>query len=110
VTLSLFGIFIFTSPFLRVLAVLISIFCEKEGRKKVKVKDNWTTEGTVRFEYDGGVTVQRIAQEKHDVHCELLVAIPVITQSLRKSRQDLDTDIRHPKSFCCAFKTSPLYV
>ena len=44
------------------------------------------------------------------VHCELLVAIPVITQSLRKSRRDLETDIRHPKSFCCAFKTSPLYV
>jgi hypothetical protein len=44
------------------------------------------------------------------VHCELLVAIPVITQSLRKSRWDLDTDIRHSKSFCCAFKTSPLYV
>ena len=44
------------------------------------------------------------------VHCELLVAIPVITHSLRKSRRDLDTDIRHPKSFCCAFKTSPLYV
>ena len=31
------------------------------------------------------------------VHCELLVAIPVITQSLRKSRRDLNTDIRHPK-------------
>ena len=30
------------------------------------------------------------------VHCELLVAITVITQSLRKSRWDLDTDIRHP--------------
>ena len=44
------------------------IFCEKEGRKKVKVKGSWTTEGTVRFEYDGGVTVQRIAQEKHDEH------------------------------------------
>ena len=43
------------------------IFCEKEGRKKVKVK-GWTTEGTVRFEYDGWVTVQRIAQEKHDEH------------------------------------------
>ena len=43
------------------------------------------------------------------VHCELLVAIPVITQSLRKSRRDLDIDIRHPKSLCCAFKTSPLY-
>jgi hypothetical protein len=24
--------------------------------------------------------------------------------------RDLDTDICHPKSFCCAFKTSPLYV
>ena len=44
------------------------IFCEKEGRKKVKVKGSWTTEGTVRFEYDGGLTVQRIAQEKHDEH------------------------------------------
>ena len=44
------------------------IFCEKERRKKVKVKGSWTTEGTVRFEYDGGVTVQRIAQEKHDEH------------------------------------------
>ena len=44
------------------------------------------------------------------VHCERLVAIPVITQSLRKSRRDLETDIRHPKSFCCAFKTSTLYV
>ena len=32
------------------------------------MKDNWTTEGTVQFEYDGGVTVQRIAQEKHDEH------------------------------------------
>jgi hypothetical protein len=32
------------------------IFCEKEGKKKVKVKGSWTTEGTVRFEYDGGVT------------------------------------------------------
>jgi hypothetical protein len=42
------------------------IFCEKEGRKKVKVKGSWKTEGTGRFEYDGGVTVQRIAQEKHD--------------------------------------------
>jgi hypothetical protein len=41
------------------------IFCEKEGRNKVKVKGSWTTEGTVRFEYDGGVTVQRIAHEKH---------------------------------------------
>jgi hypothetical protein len=38
-----------------------TIFCEKEGRKKVKVKGSWTTEGTVRFEYDSGVTVQRIA-------------------------------------------------
>jgi hypothetical protein len=37
-----------------------TIFCEKEGRKKVKVKGSWTTEGTVRFEYDGGVTVQRM--------------------------------------------------
>jgi hypothetical protein len=44
------------------------IFCEKKGRKKVKVKGSWTTEGTVRFEYDGGVTVPRIAQEKHDEH------------------------------------------
>jgi hypothetical protein len=44
------------------------IFCEKEGRKKVKVKGSWKTEGTIRFEYDGGVTVQRIAQEKHDDH------------------------------------------
>jgi hypothetical protein len=32
------------------------------------VKGSRTTEGTVRFEYDGGVTVQRIAQEKHDEH------------------------------------------
>ena len=32
------------------------------------MKGSWTTEGTVRFEYDGGVTVQRIAQEKHDEH------------------------------------------
>jgi hypothetical protein len=40
------------------------IFCGKEGRKKVK--SSWKTEGTVRFEYDGGVTVKRIAQEKHD--------------------------------------------
>jgi hypothetical protein len=32
------------------------IFCEKEGRKKVKVKGSWTTEGTVRFEYDGGLS------------------------------------------------------
>jgi hypothetical protein len=32
------------------------------------VKGSWTTEGTVRFEYDSGVTVQRIAQEKHDEH------------------------------------------
>jgi hypothetical protein len=70
---------IFTSPFFRILAVLISarwmvlcftskqvntsysseqmcIFCEKEGKKKVKVKGSWTTEGTVRFAYDGGVT------------------------------------------------------
>jgi hypothetical protein len=30
------------------------IFCEKEGRKKVKVKGSWTTEGTFPFEYDGG--------------------------------------------------------
>jgi hypothetical protein len=44
------------------------IFCEREGRKKDKVKGSWTIEGTVRFEYDGGVTVQRIAQEKHDEH------------------------------------------
>jgi hypothetical protein len=36
--------------------------------EKVKVKGSWTTEGTVRFEYDGGVTVQKIAQEKHDEH------------------------------------------
>jgi hypothetical protein len=35
--------------------------------------------------------------------------LSVITQSLRKSRRDLDTDIHHPKSFCCTFKTSPLY-
>jgi hypothetical protein len=34
----------------------------------------------------------------------------VITQSLRKSRRELDTGICHPKSFCCAFKMSPLYV
>jgi hypothetical protein len=32
------------------------IFCEKDGRKKVKVKASWTTEGTVRFEYDGGLS------------------------------------------------------
>jgi hypothetical protein len=44
------------------------IYCEKEGRKKIKVKGSWKTERTVRFEYDGGVTVQRIAQEKHDEH------------------------------------------
>jgi hypothetical protein len=61
VTLSLFGIFFFTSPFLRVLAVLISA-------RWVKVKGSWTTEGTVRFEYDRGATVQRIAQEKHNDH------------------------------------------
>jgi hypothetical protein len=42
------------------------IFCGKEGRKKIKVNGSWTTEGTVQFEYDVGVTVQRIAQEKHD--------------------------------------------
>ena len=44
------------------------IFCEKEGRKKVKVKGSWTTKGTVRFEYDGGMTLQRIAQENRDEH------------------------------------------
>ena len=32
------------------------------------MKGSSTTEGTVRFEYDGGMTVQRIAQEKHDDH------------------------------------------
>ena len=30
------------------------------------MKGSWKTEGTIRFEYDGGVTVQRIALEKHD--------------------------------------------
>jgi hypothetical protein len=29
----------------------------------------------------------------------------VVTQPLRKSRRDLDTDIHHHKSFCCTFKT-----
>jgi hypothetical protein len=29
------------------------IYCEKEGRKKIKVKGSWKTERTVRFEYDG---------------------------------------------------------
>jgi hypothetical protein len=94
-----------------------TIFCEKEGRKKVKVKGSWTTEGTVRFEYDSlfcqdqetyGVYFQNHyclqwwrCWQATQVHCELLIAIPVITQSLKKSRQDLDTDIRHPKSYTC---------
>ena len=29
------------------------IFCNSEGRKKIKVKGNWTSEGTSKFEFDG---------------------------------------------------------
>jgi hypothetical protein len=56
------------------------------------VKGNWTTEGTVRFEYDGGVTVQRIAQEKHDEHLQNSVSANLETYIFLSSF-NLTTDL-----------------
>ena len=42
------------------------IFCNKYGRKKIKVKGSWTTEALSSFEYGGGVTIVREAERKKD--------------------------------------------
>ena len=46
------------------------LFCNKQGRKKVKVKGLWTTEDTKVFERGGGETVVKLAEQKGD--CDLL--------------------------------------
>lgn len=46
------------------------IFCRKVGRKKVKKQSSWTTEATTTFDYEGGKTVQALAEEKN---CEELL-------------------------------------
>lgn len=45
-------------------------FCRKVGRKKVKKQSSWTTETTTTFDYEGGKTVQALAEEKN---CEELL-------------------------------------
>jgi len=42
------------------------IFCNKTGKKKVKVKGVWTTEDTTVFERGGGDTVLQCAEKKDD--------------------------------------------
>ena len=46
------------------------IFCEKTGRKKIKKGSIWTTEDTTTFDYEGGETVQRVAEVNQ---CERLL-------------------------------------
>ena len=46
------------------------LFCNKQGRKKVKVKELWTTEDTKVFERGVGETVVKLAEQKGD--CDLL--------------------------------------
>jgi len=42
------------------------IFCGKDGYKKVKQGGTWTTESTCKFEFGGGDTILRVAEEKSD--------------------------------------------
>ena len=42
------------------------IFCNRESRKKVKVRGTWTTEGLSVFDRDGGKTILDVAERKHD--------------------------------------------
>ena len=42
------------------------ILCKSEGRKKIKVKGNWTSEGTSKFEFDGWRRVLEVAEQKSD--------------------------------------------
>ena len=42
------------------------IFCNKEGRKKIKEKGVWTTEATTVFECEGWKTVLETAECKKD--------------------------------------------
>jgi len=42
------------------------IFCNSVGCKKIKVKGNWTTEGTSQFEFGGWKRVLEAAEEKAD--------------------------------------------
>ena len=42
------------------------IFCNKYDRKKIKVRESWTTKALSSFEYGGGVTIVREAERKKD--------------------------------------------
>ena len=42
------------------------IFCGNFGRKKVRRKNSWTTEGLSSFEYGGGGRILRLAEMLHD--------------------------------------------
>ena len=42
------------------------IFCGSEGRKKVRVQGDWTTQRMSRFEYDGWKAVLEMAEMKQD--------------------------------------------
>ena len=42
------------------------IFCNKSGRKSIKVRGSWTTESTTSFAFGGGGRILEVATEKND--------------------------------------------
>ena len=71
------------------------IFCGNFGRKKVRRKNSWTTEGLSSFEYGGGGSILRLAEMPHDERllrriwgCDLFASEAKYHQSYRDKYND----------------------
>ena len=75
------------------------IFCNKSGRKSIKVRGSWTTESTTSFAFGGGGRILEVATEKmtqnYSEESQALTCSPVKPGFTKAVKPNI---CRHPKN------------